>query len=91
MKIKLLPLLFLFMVLGSLQGIAQNVVDPKNPKNLGIRNVYWLEAGFGMSNLGLISSYSIKLETVKDKILVAGISNLPKCSLKPKVNFKKWY
>ncbi len=87
MKLKLLPVLFLFMVIGCMQGLAQTVVDPKNPKNLGIRNVYWVEAGFGMSNLGWISSYSINLETVKNIMVVAGISNLSKGGLSPEQSF----
>lgn len=65
MKSKLLPVLLLFMVIGCMQGLAQTVASSENPKNLGIRNVYWVEAGFGMSNLGWISFYSINLETVK--------------------------
>ncbi|MFC2186489.1 hypothetical protein ACFCT7_04150 [Fulvivirgaceae bacterium LMO-SS25] len=94
MKLKLLPVLLLFMVMGCMQGLAQTVVDPKNPKNLGIRNVYWVEAGFGMSNLGWISSYSINLETVKNIMVVAGISNLSKGGLSPEQSFyerESWY
>jgi hypothetical protein len=94
MKNKVLPLLFFLIMAGSLQGIAQSVVDPKNPKNLGIRNVYWVEAGFGMSNLGWISSYSINLETFNNIMLVAGISNLSKGDLKPEKSFyerESWY
>ncbi len=94
MKNKILPLLFLFMVLGSMHGVAQSVEDPKNPKNLGIRNVYWVEAGFGMSNQGWTGSYSINLETINNIMLVAGISNLSRGGLKPEKTFyerESWY
>jgi hypothetical protein len=94
MKIKILSVFFLFMVIGCLEGTAQNVEDPKNLKNLGIRNVYWVEAGFGMSNLGWISSYSINLETINSIMLVGGISNLSKGGLKPEQSFyerESWY
>jgi hypothetical protein len=94
MKSKLLPVLFLFMIIGCMQGLAQTVASSENPKNLGIRNVYWVEAGFGMSNLGWISSYSINLETVKNIVLVAGISNLSKGDLRPEKSFferESWF
>lgn len=82
----LLPCL-LFVWLAPTLSFAQNIPDPEKEDKRGTRNVYWAEAGFGMSNEGWVGEASLHLETIKGLLLVGGISNLSKGDLKPQKTY----
>jgi hypothetical protein len=82
--------LVLLLLAISLQPLMAQVA-PSNAEakidKRGIRNVYWAEAGFGMSNEGWVGGASISLETVKNILLLGGISNLDKGGLVPESSY----
>lgn len=87
-------LLLSFLLLGSSGAFAQLMPEQVKPDLRGIRNVFWAEAGFGMSNEGWVGGLSGTIETIKNVVITGGISNLDKGDLRPESSYferKSWY
>jgi hypothetical protein len=87
-------LLLLFLVINALGAFAQSQSEVLKPDLRGIRNVFWAEAGFGMSNEGWVGGLSGTVETIKNVVITAGVSNLDKGDLRPESSYferQSWY